>query len=71
MSTTPIFILGGHQTDFAKAGSRSGQDLSDMIREATLGALADARIAGDRYPSGSWPARPAGIQMVRTPGPIP
>ncbi|MDE2396193.1 MAG: thiolase domain-containing protein, partial [Burkholderiales bacterium] len=44
MSAAPVFILGGHQTDFARAWSRHGQDLSDMMREATLGALADARI---------------------------
>jgi acetyl-CoA C-acetyltransferase len=43
-AATPIYILGGHQTDFAKAWSRNGQDLSDMVREATLGALADARV---------------------------
>lgn len=42
--STPVFILGGHQTDFAKVWSRHGQDLSDMIREATVGALADARV---------------------------
>lgn len=42
--SAPVFILGGHQTDFAKVWSRHGQDLSDMIREATLGALADARV---------------------------
>ncbi len=42
--TTPIYILGGHQTDFAKAWSRHGQDLSDMMRESTLGALASARV---------------------------
>lgn len=35
----PVFILGGFQTDFAKAWSRNGQDISDMTREATLGAL--------------------------------
>src|SRR4051812_26504818 len=35
----PIYILGGYQTDFAKAWSREGQDISDMIRVATLGAL--------------------------------
>ena len=38
--TEPVFILGGYQTDFAKAWSRHGQDISDMTREATLGALA-------------------------------
>jgi acetyl-CoA C-acetyltransferase len=44
MSATPVFILGGHQTDFAKVWSRHGEDLSDMIREATLGALVDAQV---------------------------
>jgi acetyl-CoA C-acetyltransferase len=42
--TTPIYILGGYQSDFAKVWSRNGQDLSDMVEEATLGALADARV---------------------------
>jgi acetyl-CoA C-acetyltransferase len=37
--TEPVFVLGGFQTDFAKVWSRQGQDLSDMTREATLGAL--------------------------------
>jgi acetyl-CoA C-acetyltransferase len=44
MSATPTFILGGHQTDFARVWSRSGQDISDMIREAALGALSDALV---------------------------
>ena len=35
----PVYVLGGYQTDFAKAWSRAGQDISDMMREATLGAL--------------------------------
>lgn len=35
----PVYILGGYQTDFAKAWSRHGQDISDMTRETTLGAL--------------------------------
>lgn len=42
--TEPVHILGGFQTDFAKAWSRNGEDLSDMMREATLGALAAARV---------------------------
>ncbi len=37
--TPPTYILGGYQTDFAKAWSRHGQDISDMTREATLNAL--------------------------------
>ena len=36
----PVFILGGYQTDFAKVWARNGQDISDITREATLGALA-------------------------------
>ena len=36
----PTYILGGYQTDFAKVWSRQGQDISDMTREGTLGALA-------------------------------
>ena len=36
--TPPTYILGGYQTDFAKAWSRHGQDISDMTREATLNA---------------------------------
>jgi len=35
----PTYILGGYQTDFARVWSREGRDISDMIREATLGAL--------------------------------
>lgn len=44
MSTAPTYILGGYQTDFAKAWSRNGEDISDMMREATLGALAAAQL---------------------------
>ncbi len=42
--TQPTYILGGHQTDFARAWSRNGQDISDMVRESTLGALEAARL---------------------------
>ena len=38
------FILGGHQSDFAKVWSRQGQDLSDMVRESALGALEQAQV---------------------------
>lgn len=40
----PVFILGGTQTDFARAWARQGLDISDMLREAALGAMADARV---------------------------
>lgn len=37
--THPSYILGGYQTDFAKVWSRHGQDISDLVRDTTLGAL--------------------------------
>jgi acetyl-CoA C-acetyltransferase len=40
----PTYILGGYQTDFARVWSRQGLDISDMIREATLGALENSRL---------------------------
>ncbi|CAN5565122.1 acetyl-CoA acetyltransferase [soil metagenome] len=42
--TPDTYILGGHQSDFAKAWSRNGQDISDMVRESTLGALENAKL---------------------------
>ena len=38
------FILGGCQTDFARAWSREGLDISDMVRESVLGALQNCRL---------------------------
>ncbi|MEN9774394.1 MAG: hypothetical protein RL322_1464 [Pseudomonadota bacterium] len=40
----PTYILGGHQTDFARVWSRNGEDLSDMIRESAEGALNAAGV---------------------------
>lgn len=40
----PVYILGGYQTDFAKAWSRQGQDISDMIRETVQGTLGNCRL---------------------------
>ncbi len=40
----PVYILGGYQTDFAKAWARNGQDISDMTREGTLGTLEAAGL---------------------------
>ncbi|MCP3017839.1 acetyl-CoA acetyltransferase [Cupriavidus basilensis] len=42
--TQSVYILGGYQTDFARAWSRQGLDISDMMRDATLGALADCQL---------------------------
>ena len=47
----PVFILGGYQTDFAKSWARQGQDLSDMTREATLGALQAAELTASAIES--------------------
>ena len=39
-----VWILGGHQTDFARSWAREGLDISDMMRESIEAALVDARI---------------------------
>ena len=41
---TSVFILGGYQTDFARAFAREGLDISDMMREAIEGALENAGV---------------------------
>jgi acetyl-CoA C-acetyltransferase len=38
------YILGGHQTDFARVWSREGLDISDMLRDAIDGTLAAVRL---------------------------
>lgn len=40
MAAHRVYVLGGYQTDFAKNWSRSGEDISTIVRDATLGALA-------------------------------
>ena len=42
--TQSVYILGGVQTDFSRAWSREGLDISDMIRESCLGALEDCNL---------------------------
>lgn len=42
-----IFVLGGHQTDFARVWSREGLDISDMMRESIDGALGATRLDAD------------------------
>lgn len=41
---SPVYILGGYQTDFARSYAREGLDISDMIRESIEGALAVSNI---------------------------
>ena len=42
--SAPVYILGGYQSDFAKSWSRQGQDISDMVQEATQGVLDNAGL---------------------------
>ena len=42
--TQVTYVLGGYQTDFAKAWSRNGEDLSDMVRDVVNGALAASGV---------------------------
>lgn len=49
--TQATYILGGYQSDFAKAWSRQGQDISDMVRETVLGALEASKIAASEVQS--------------------
>ena len=52
-----IHLIGGYQTDFARAWSREGLDYTDMMREAIDGALdkwlqgAETAIGGGRQQS--------------------
>lgn len=39
-----MFFLGGAQTDFSRNVAREGKELADLVREVTLGALADASL---------------------------
>lgn len=45
MSTSsPLVILGGYQTDFARNLTREGLELSDLMAEVVAGTLADADV---------------------------
>ncbi len=39
-----VFVLGGAQTDFARNFAREGLEVSDLVREAVAGTLADAVV---------------------------
>ena len=41
---TAVFVLGGYQTDFARAYAREGLDISHRMRDSIEGALADAGV---------------------------
>ena len=44
MNSLPVYVLGGSQTDFAVNASRAGDGLFELMRDAVLGALADAQL---------------------------
>lgn len=46
-----VYILGGYQTDFSRNWSREGLDISDMLRETTVGALENCQICADEIGS--------------------
>lgn len=44
MTTTDIFVLGGHQTDFARNYAKEGLEISDLVADGVTGTLAAARV---------------------------
>src|SRR5688500_1726535 len=44
MSTSPVFLLGGYQTDFRRNFGREGKGVFDAMKEAVEGALAATSI---------------------------
>lgn len=42
--STPVFVLGGYQSDFARNLAREGKELVDLVGEAVDGALAAAGV---------------------------
>ncbi|MBE3602005.1 thiolase domain-containing protein [bacterium] len=44
MKQSPVFILGGAQSDFARNWAREGKHFSSVMNEALIGALAAAKI---------------------------
>jgi acetyl-CoA C-acetyltransferase len=44
MASRQVFVLGGHQTDFARNWTKEGKHIAAMIREAVAGGLATTGI---------------------------
>lgn len=42
---TDVFVLGGHQTDFARNYAKEGLEVSDLVADTVAGTLADAALA--------------------------
>jgi acetyl-CoA C-acetyltransferase len=50
--TRPVYILGGHQTDFARNWTKEGKHISAMIREAVIGCLTTTGVAPEHVDVG-------------------
>ena len=46
-----VYVLGGHQTDFARNWTKEGKHFSALVREAVLGALAHCDLAPEEIES--------------------
>src|SRR4051812_27787108 len=42
-----IWVLGGHQTDFARNWARAGLEFSDLVGEVVEGTLADSGVGAE------------------------
>jgi len=49
--TTPVSILGGYQSDFARVLQREGNEIADLVREVVEGTLHAAGVAADQIES--------------------
>jgi acetyl-CoA C-acetyltransferase len=50
--TTPVYILGGYQTDFARNWTKENKHISAMIREAVEGTLSVTGVAPEEIQTG-------------------
>jgi acetyl-CoA C-acetyltransferase len=44
----PVWIIGGYQSDFARNFTKESLDISDLVRETTIGTLAHAGMSADQ-----------------------
>ncbi|MCC5857139.1 MAG: acetyl-CoA acetyltransferase [Ectothiorhodospiraceae bacterium] len=42
--SNPVYVLGGHQTDFSRNTARSGEGIFELMRDAVQATLADAGL---------------------------
>ncbi len=50
-ASSPVTILGGHQTDFAVNTAKQGDDIGDLVRQVTEATLEDAGIGAEHVES--------------------